>query len=460
MITIMTNSILLLLLTLIAGTTNPTVATVAAVSSDDPSSSTSSEIYEAKIQKALDHFANHADELLRETVREGGGVRADDVDGPSSSSSSSSDSLYAELASLAVRNELERLTKWQSRWNDDLRERKEQMSYGRMDGETSGEEPYHGVEQHDDDKEVDYGYSDFVEEEDSEDFEYDDEDEEAEGDDFDYDYDYDDEVEEEEEEFEQQEQLDSEDVNQPPEDEWEDIRHEAELKSSLPPDLWWQFSYWELHAYFSCAAAFKVSRPVYDAAKWNDLRDFYHQFAARDLEDKPLQEGEGPRTFQYSEESYEPPLIPFQAGEKGRGLKASRNIAKGELVFKATNNTVVFTHGHTWRKFLFAIYERFGDDEEKGEVDSFTACDTLVWSWVQALEEDGPLYIIADLDNGSLMNEGRFEEGWEPPNVRCGKEGEECELAYYAMVDIKEGEEILCDYREFALLSAWPAMGL
>ena len=123
---------------------------------------------------------------------------------------------------------------------------------------------------------------------------------------------------------------------------------------------------------------------------------------------------------------------------------------------KATNNTVVFSHGHTWRKFLFAIYERGGPPYDAG-----TTCDVLEWSWVQTLEEGGPLVIVADFDNGLLLNEGRDEEGWEPPNVRCGKEGDKrCMMSYYAMKDMKEGDELLCDYNEFAELDSWPDMGL
>ena len=267
----------------------------------------------------------------------------------------------------------------------------------------------------------------------------------------DYDYDYDDEGEYDSEDYDEEEEEE--------EDEWADVHAEAELAAYLDPDLWYRFSYWELHAYFSCAAAFKVSRAPYDSAKWNDLRQYYHHFVALDKVDKPLDEGEEERSFQYSTEAYHPPLETFQTEGKGRGLMAARDIDKGELVFKATNNTVIFTHGHTWRKFLFAIYERY-EEEVGGELDQYTTCDVLVWSWVQRLTENGPLVIVADLDNGSLMNEGREEEGWEPPNTRCGKEGERCEMAYYATKDIRKGEEILCDYREFALLNAWPRMGL
>ncbi|KAL7506361.1 hypothetical protein ACHAXN_003658 [Cyclotella atomus] len=236
-----------------------------------------------------------------------------------------------------------------------------------------------------------------------------------------------------------------------------DIEKEAMIKDSLDPEEWYAYSYWELHAYFSCAAEFIKSKPIPTPERWNDLRSFYHEFVKQDLQDWPLQNENEPRSYIYTDVSYDPPMEPFQSGFKGRGLKANRRIEKGELVFRATNNTIIFTHGHTWRKFLFALYERHGEEEH--QLDSETTCDVLVWSWIQRLVPRGPLVIVMDLDNGSLMNEGREDEGWEDPNVKCGKE-DWCDFEYYAIKDIEVGEEILCDYREFAMLNAWVDMGL
>jgi hypothetical protein len=184
-----------------------------------------------------------------------------------------------------------------------------------------------------------------------------------------------------------------------------DVENEAYIKSMLDPDEWYRYSYWELHAYFSCAAEFIKSKPIPTSERWRDLRDYYHEFIEQDLVDWPLKEGMVPRSYVWTDASYDPPMEPFQTGFKGRGLKAARDIKEGELVFKATNNTIIFTHGHTWRKFLFALYEREGEEED--QLDSETTCDVLVWSWVQRLVPGGPLVIVMDLDNGSLMNEGR-----------------------------------------------------
>lgn len=234
---------------------------------------------------------------------------------------------------------------------------------------------------------------------------------------------------------------------------------------------WDELTYWELHASFTCYRVMAGNRPVYDSERWRKLREFYNEFVAEDLKTDPIPEGEPPRTYKFSEDSFDAPTEPFgveddgsigeEDEEKGRGLRAARDIAKGELVFKATNNTVVFNVGYTWRDFLSAMFDRPGY-ERQSQYDAETTCDFMVWSWIQRLEEDGPLVIVADMDNGSLLNEGRFDDPeYDDPNVRCGKEGDKiCRMSYYALRDIKKGEELLCDYKDFALIWSWKEMGL
>lgn len=236
---------------------------------------------------------------------------------------------------------------------------------------------------------------------------------------------------------------------------------------------WDELSYWELHASFTCHRVMAGNRPVYDAERWRRLRDFYNEFVADDLKKDPIAAGDPPRTYKFSEDSFDAPTDPFgveevaddaditeEDEEKGRGLRAARDIGKGELVFKATNNTVVFNVGYTWRDFLLAMYKRPGIHGEPHDAE--TTCDFMVWSWIQRLEEDGPLVIVNDMDNGSLLNEGRFgDPDYDDPNVRCGKEGDKvCLMSYYALRDIKKGEELLCDYKDFALIWSWGDMGV
>mmetsp|Transcript_12640 Transcript_12640/g.18802 ORF Transcript_12640/g.18802 Transcript_12640/m.18802 type:complete len:571 (+) Transcript_12640:3-1715(+) len=231
----------------------------------------------------------------------------------------------------------------------------------------------------------------------------------------------------------------------------EDIRNEAARRRTLDPKMWARFSYWDLHDFFGCEKAFDSPRPLWTDQQWYDVWDLYHEFIEEDKKDGPFTKV---RAYQFSKDYMDlsQNAIPFQSGEKGRGLQAVRDIKAGELVFKATNNTIVFNYGHTWRKLLFAVNER----------DPSITCDMHVWSWVQDLYDGGPMKIVMDLDSGSLLNEGRDNvKGWDPPNVQCGlPDATRCDMDYYAYRDIKKGDELLIDYREFAFLDSWPDMGL
>ncbi|KAL7527677.1 hypothetical protein ACHAXR_002073 [Thalassiosira sp. AJA248-18] len=458
-------SVALVLLTL----HHPTGLAAAAASSSDSASSSGStndasngggdDEYESKIQQALSYHGAKSHQLLDRSLQEGGAVAAMEIgpDGNLASATTTSDDgtnaqelWQVEFALKALERELKILNEVKSGLNnlDD-----DESGDGGGDDYYSGDEDYYSG----DDEEYDSGDEDYY----SGDEEYysgDDSDDYFSGDDVEYTTTA---LEKEIENLKDESLkaiLDAITDQKYKRATYGDIKEEAETKADLDPNLWHEWRYWDLHAFFSCAKVFAQPRNVYDKEKWTDLRQFYHQFVKDDKEEYPIPEGQPERSYQFSTEYFDPPLEPFQAGEKGRGLKAARDISKGELVFKATNNTVIFTHGHTWRKFLFAVNERNGEGEM---YDDETACDVLVWSWVQTLEEDGPLVIVADLDNGSLLNEGRDEPNWESPNVRCGQEGDErCMMEYYATKDIKKGNELLCDYREFALLDSWVRMGL
>ncbi|EED86622.1 predicted protein [Thalassiosira pseudonana CCMP1335] len=394
---------------------NGYIGTITSLSSFVVSAEQDTSIYESKIQNAMNHYMEQSEELLYRAVGEGGANAASvQVNANGEITSSSEEELQMKFAERAVEEELTKLN-----------EIKKKVDAMKMMQDRSEDEEV------EDEEEYGYDYDD-------EEYEYGSEDEDDEEDNL---------------------IPSAADPNEPAETKKsqygdDDVQDELAIKNLLDPEEWYKYSYWELHAYFSCAAEFKKSKDVYPPERWIDLRDFYHEFTKEDLEEFPIPEGEPERSYQYTEGSYDPPMETFQSGYKGRGLKASRDIKEGELVFQATNNTVIFTHGHTWRKFLFSIYERYED-----RFDSETTCDVLVWSWIQRLVPGGPLVIVMDIDNGSLMNEGREEPGWEKPNIKCGKDGW-CDFDYFAIKDIRKGEEILCDYREFAMLNAWNMMGL
>ncbi|EJK53916.1 hypothetical protein THAOC_26556, partial [Thalassiosira oceanica] len=206
---------------------------------------------------------------------------------------------------------------------------------------------------------------------------------------------------------------------------WKEVRDELIKRFGLEERNWYRFRYWPMHAWLRCERLNAHERRFYTPEQWAVIRDFYHDFVADDLAERPLKEGERPRTYQFTTgESFDPPTEPIQT-KYGRGLAAARDIQEGELVFKATNNTVLFNHPHTWRKWIWALYNEVDAVTEPGGR-SFPeyACDSMIWSWIQRLELGGPRYIVLDLDNGSLLNQGRADDpNFLDPNVRCGKEG-------------------------------------
>ena len=242
---------------------------------------------------------------------------------------------------------------------------------------------------------------------------------------------------------------------------WGEVLEELISRYGLEEKNWYRWRYWPMHAWLRCKRVNAHLRRFYTPERWRVMREFYHDFVAADLAEKPLRDGERPRTYQFTlNESFDPPTVPTQT-KYGRGLAAARDIKEGELVFKATNNTIVFAHPHTWRKWIWALYNEVDDKTSGGKDFPEYACDAMVWSWIQRFEMDGPRYIVLDLDNGSLLNEGRAgDPNFQPPNVRCGEEGGVCDMSYYALQDIREGDELLCDYRSFALIDDWREISL
>lgn len=238
----------------------------------------------------------------------------------------------------------------------------------------------------------------------------------------------------------------------------EAIVREATIRRQLDPSMWETFDFWEIHHYFACDKAFASTRPVWSEQLFRDTRDFYHDFVEND--DWLFR-----NIYQATDTVYDMSqnAVPYQSGNmKGRGLKAARDIKQHELIIQSTNNTIVFNNGHSFRKFLFAMNERFSDP---GMV-----CDVLIWAWVQDTEGEIPFAGVVDLDNGNLLNDYFEEEEEEEketenddreddsPNVRCRLGG--VVLHCFASKDIMKGEELLGDYEDFESYYSWPSMGL
>ena len=74
----------------------------------------------------------------------------------------------------------------------------------------------------------------------------------------------------------------------------------------------------------------------------------------------------------------------------------------------------------------------------------------------------GDMVIMVDIDASSLLNQ---PSRGEHANIQCGRltsKGEKkdtCGVDYYAKKDIKKGDEILCEYSDFAH-GRWDDFGL
>jgi hypothetical protein len=213
-------------------------------------------------------------------------------------------------------------------------------------------------------------------------------------------------------------------------------------------NLWRSYTILEMEEHFKCEEAFVTTRPWWTPDQWSEVRDLYRDFAEKNKAGTHQMFKD--ITFDSSEIAE-----PYQAGEeKGRGLRAARDIHKGELILRSTNNTIVFNDGLAYRKFLFALEERFPT----------FACDIMTWNWMQDLDDNGVKFGIAvDLNDNNLINTADDEED---VNVRCGghEEDDSCDLRhgmFYASRSIRKGEELVTDYGDFVSPShTWDEMGL
>lgn len=101
------------------------------------------------------------------------------------------------------------------------------------------------------------------------------------------------------------------------------IKVEEYRKGNLKKGNLDKYTYWELHAYFSCDRAFARGRYVYDTEMWNTLRQLYHDFAKEDWKDRSYDKDNLVRTYQYNTKSPDSLIEPFLAG--GASSLWSRN---------------------------------------------------------------------------------------------------------------------------------------
>ena len=245
----------------------------------------------------------------------------------------------------------------------------------------------------------------------------------------------------------------------------------------LPPD-WESYTYRDIRWYFDCIPRSKdLNKELPTLDDWNLLRSTYTTVVdpSKSWDDDPILPTEG-YTFdtvvkkvkkkreveddgtledrvEVEEEVEElvaipPPYYAKQSEGKGRGLFASRNIQKGELVHNGDVSDLIFPGTGSniaikWKEFVFSLPRNL-------------ACDVTDWHWMQMKFEGDSYHMIGALDISILMNSGGMEFGPDmEPNVLpedrySGKQ--------FALRDIMEGEEILTDYD--AYYTNWREVGL
>ena len=102
----------------------------------------------------------------------------------------------------------------------------------------------------------------------------------------------------------------------------------------------------------SCDIIFSSQRPLYSKDDWQYLRDLWSS----------QQEGAKQLKLEKTKKNTTNFIPPIQSGQtidgKGRGLFATRDIKKGEMIFNGElqlDNLIKFTDGQSYRKFVYAI---------------------------------------------------------------------------------------------------------
>jgi hypothetical protein len=197
-----------------------------------------------------------------------------------------------------------------------------------------------------------------------------------------------------------------------------------------------------------------MNKPLPSLDDWNLLRQTYTLIVdTTKTWNDPIPPTEG-YTFQQQqkggkedkeEAAIPPPYYAKQSEGKGRGLFASRDIQKGELVHDGEISDIIFPADDAikWKEFVFSLPRDL-------------ACDCTDWHWMQMKHEDDDYRMVAAFDISVLMNSGGEEFGpGRAPNVLpedkySGKQ--------IALRDIAKDEEILTDYD--AYWTEWSEVGL
>ncbi|KAL9188982.1 hypothetical protein ACHAXT_011472 [Thalassiosira profunda] len=199
------------------------------------------------------------------------------------------------------------------------------------------------------------------------------------------------------------------------------------------PEGWRSYTYMDIREHFDCGYhSGDTNKALPSLEHWRFLQQTYTEIVDPTKKwNDPV-----PPTLGYSLEPgipVPPPYYPkFTPGE-GRGLFASRDIQRGEVVHDGTHSDVIFPSADAWRRYVFSLPKSM-------------ACDCTDWHWMQRMDDnEGVAYVmVGGINVSSLMNSGgdEYSDG-RTPNALPGSGSSH---AFRATRDIAKGEEVLTDY--------------
>ena len=217
------------------------------------------------------------------------------------------------------------------------------------------------------------------------------------------------------------------------------LRKQRNMKVNLPPkpDDWEQMGFYAIRKHFSCSDyAHDTTKPLPTMEDWQFLRETYLKHVDPGITfDDTVPPNKG-----YNFDNASPPPYYAGHGDRGRGLFASRDITKGELVHDGTKSDFVFPTGMSWRRLIFNLPQN-------------AACDVIDWTWTQQTEENGEYKLFAPINISGLFNCGN----WNADTMNVNPESS-YSSKFYALRDIMKGEELLTDYDVYD--TVWGKVGL
>ena len=202
------------------------------------------------------------------------------------------------------------------------------------------------------------------------------------------------------------------------------------------PNGWEKFGFSDIREHFACKEySHTLEKPLLTLEDWEYLRNRYIEIVDKDA----VFEDVVPPTEGYTYDENGPPPYYAAHGERGRGLFASRDIKQGEFIHDGNKSDIVFPGGEAWRLYVLSLPRH-------------RACDFIDWSWTQKTSSDGKYKIFSAMNISVLFNGAK-----RYPQMNVNPLSSISSL-FYALRDIKKGEELLTDYDSYD--TVWEEVGL